>query len=131
MWSYVAATVVLLGMLAGVFGAGAHYGSMQTEAAYQRQAIEARDKVNAELRQQLRDSESQADRRTADLVQMQADLESIRRSAGSVGSQLRSVLNASQLATCVLDPDVQRLRAESYQAASAAVDAANRARDPH
>lgn len=128
MWSYVAATVVLLGMLAGVFGAGAQYGSMQTEAAYQRQAIEARDQANAELRQQLQDSAAQADRRTADLLQMQEDLDAIRRSAGSVGSQLRSVLDASQLATCVLDPDVQRLRAESYQAAGAAVDAANRAR---
>lgn len=130
-WSYVGATVVLLGMLSGVFGAGMHYGQLQTESAYQLRAIEERDRANADLLKQLADKDAERVREAADLVQMQTDLEAIRRSAGSVGSQLRSALDASNLATCVLDPDVQRLRAESYKAAGAAVDAANQARGTH
>jgi len=131
MWSYVLATIALISSLAGVFYGGVRYGDLRTQAAYQQQAIDQRDQVNADLRQQLAAEDADDGQATANFLQIQTDLEAIRRSSGSVGAQLRSALDASNLATCVLDPDVQRLRAESYQAASAAVDAANRARDPH
>lgn len=129
-WSYVAATFALASVVSGVFVAGVTYGDMRTKAVYDKQAIDQRDQVIAEQAKQLEAKDGSVEKAQADMAKVQDDLAAIRRASTSVGTQLRSALDASQMGTCLLEPAVRELRGNSADATDAAVDAANRARDP-
>jgi len=104
------------------------YGRTEMLAEMREQAIAERDAANAELREQLDAGKAQAEQERVDLAALQTSIEQISARTGSIGSQLRSALNASNLATCVLPVDVQRVRADAYEQARAAATSANQAR---
>jgi hypothetical protein len=110
---------------------GRDYGRTQMLAEMQAQAIQERDEANAELRDQVDSGKERASEAVADLVAVQASIKTIEQRTGSIGAQLKGALSASNLATCVLPDDVQRLRADAYQQAAAAAAAANQARGGH
>lgn len=122
--------IITVAALAGALYLGRDYGRTEMLAEARAQALEERDRVNADLVQQLEAGKAQAESERADLVALQQSIEQINARTGNIGSQLRSALNASNLATCVLPVDVQRVRADAYEQARAAATAANKARDP-
>lgn len=128
MWSYVIATIALVGVLAGIFWGGVNYGELRCGAAHSAQALTERDKVIGDLNQQIEARDEDVSEAQANMAQVQQDLAAIRRTAGSVGTQLRSALDASQMGTCLLDEPVRRVRRDDYEATAAAISAANRAR---
>jgi peptidoglycan hydrolase CwlO-like protein len=130
MWGYVIGTFALLGMCSGVFYAGVTYGDIRTTAVYADKALKNATAVIGDLQQQIEAKDGSVEKAQADMVKMQDDLDAIRRSAGSVGSQLRTALNATSMGTCLLDDPVRGVRADNSQATAAAARDANRARDP-
>lgn len=129
-WSYVLATAALLAMLGGAVGVGYKYGRLEAGNEALTGALGQANKVIGDLNTQLEDKDGSVEKAQADMVKVQDDLAAIRRASSSVGTQLRSALDASQMGTCLLDPPVRGMRADSAKATDAAVDAANRARDP-
>jgi len=114
--------------IAGAVYVGRDYGRTEMLAEARKQAIDERDQANAELRDQVEAGKAKAEQERADLVAMQASIEALTQRSGSIGAQLRSALSASNLSTCVLPADVQRLRADAYDQAATAVTRANQAR---
>ena len=120
--------IITIAALAGTAYVSRDYGRTEMLAEMREQAIAERDAVNAELREQLDAGKAQAEQERVDLAALQTSIEQISARTGSIGSQLRTALNASNLATCVLPVDVQRVRADAYEQARAAATAANQAR---
>lgn len=130
MWGFVTATIVLLAAFGGVFYAGVSYGDLRTEATYNTQAITERDKVIAHQDQRLKAKDGEVEQAQANMSRVADDLSAIRRTGASVGSQLRSALDASNMGTCVLSDDTRSVRAGNAEATAAAARAANGARGP-
>jgi hypothetical protein len=120
--------IITVAALAGALYLGRDYGRTEMLAEMRGQAIAERDAANADLVEQLESGKAQAEQERVDLAALQTSIEQISARTGSIGSQLRTALNASNLATCVLPVDVQRVRADAYEQARAAATAANQAR---
>jgi hypothetical protein len=120
--------IITIAALAGTAYVARDYGRTEMLAQMREQAIAERDAVNDELREQLDAGKAQAEQERVDLVALQTSIEQISARTGSIGSQLRTALNASNLSTCVLPVDVQRVRADAYEQARAAAASANQAR---
>lgn len=120
--------IITVAAIAGAAYVGRDYGRTEMLAEARAQALEERDRVNADLVQQLEAGKAQAEQERVDLAALQSSIEQISARTGSIGSQLRNALNASNLSTCVLPVDVQRVRADAYEQARAAATAANQAR---
>lgn len=122
--------IVILGLIVGAYVEGKRQGAQDQVVEHQAQAIKQRDGVIEDLNAQVEAKDGNVEKAQADMVKVQDDLAAIRRASSSVGTQLRSALDASQMGTCLLDPPVRGMRADSAKATDAAVGAANRARDP-
>lgn len=120
--------IITIAVIAGAGYLGRDYGRTQMLAEMRAQAITERDQANADLRDQLDAGKAQAEQERVDLATLQTSIEQISARTGSIGSQLRTALNASNLSTCVLPVDVQRVRADAYEQARSAATAANQAR---
>ncbi len=129
-WGSIAAGALVLGAITGVFYGGVTYGRLEVGAERDQALLnDAREviKTQADL---IDEGSGAVEREQANLLAIQKDLATIATRSSTIGTQLKSALNASNMATCVLTDDVRQLRVESYEAARAAADAANRARDP-
>lgn len=122
--------IVVIGLIVGAYIEGKRQGSQDQVVQYQAQAIAERDQVNAELREQVDSGKAQAEQERVDLAALNESIEQLAARSGSIGAQLRSALNASNLATCVLPADVQRVRSDAYRQAADSVARANQARIP-
>lgn len=120
--------VLILALVAGAYLEGKRQGVTEKTVEVQAQAITDRDAINAELETELAAGKERDERKAADLVAMQESIEQLTARSGSIGAQMRSALNASSMGTCLLTPDVQRVRADAYEQARAAATAANQAR---
>lgn len=120
--------IITIAVIAGAGYLGRDYGRTEMLAEARKQALDERDQANAELREQVESGKAKAEQERADLVAMQASIEAMTQRSGSIGAQLRSALSASNLSTCVLPADVQRLRTDAYEQAATAVTRANQAR---
>lgn len=120
--------VLILALVAGAYLEGKRQGVTEKTVEVQAQAITDRDAINSELETELAAGKERDERKAADLVAMQESIEQLTARSGSIGAQMRSALNASSMGTCLLTPDVQRVRADAYEQARAAATAANQAR---
>lgn len=130
LWQYILATAVLLGMLGSVAGAGYRYGRLEASNESLTGALDDAHKVIKDQAEQIEAKDGSVEKAQADMAKVAEDLSVIRRAASSSGAQMKEVLRENQMGTCLLDPPVRGMRADSAKATDAAVDAANRARDP-
>lgn len=118
-------TIIVIG--AAAYG-GREYGRMEVSIEARDQALAELGKDNAQLLQQIDEAKDRAEQERVDLQALATKIETVDRRSASLGSQIRSAINASDLAGCMLPADVQRVRAEAYREAAAAIAAANEAR---
>ena len=119
--------IVVIGLIVGAYVEGKRQGAQDQVVQYQAQAIAERDGVIAATRAEVDAGKERAAQERVDLAAMQESIEQLTARSGSIGAQLRSALNASNLATCLLNPDVQRVRTDAYEQARSAATAANQA----
>lgn len=117
--------------IAGASYAGYKHGRAELLTEVQAQAIKDRDEANAKLQEQIAAGNAQAEQKAADLVAMQASIETMIARSGSIGAQMQRALHASNLGTCLLSADVQRVRTDAYEQARSAAAAANAAGSGH
>lgn len=120
--------VITVAVIGAAYWQGQTTGEATERDRWQQQAIAERDRAIAERDARIATGNEARAAELADLSAMQANLDRIARSTGSIGNQLRSALDASSMGTCLLTDDVRRLRAESYEEARRATAAANAAR---
>jgi hypothetical protein len=121
-WIITVAAIAIAGHM------GRDYGRTEMLAEARAQALDERDRVNADLVEQLEAGKERAEQERVDLATLQQSIQQIEARTSGIGSQLRNALNASNLATCVLPVDVQRVRADAYEQARSAATSANQAR---
>lgn len=120
--------VLILALVAGAYFEGKRQGGLEKTVDTLTQDVKERDDVNAELQTELAAGKERDERKAADLVAMQESIEQLTARSGTIGAQMQRALNASSMGTCLLTPDVQRVRADAYEQARAAATAANQAR---
>jgi hypothetical protein len=121
--------LAILAALGGGYWAGYDAGQNAQADEQQKAAIAERDEALKEAEYALMQTEHKREQEAEALAQLGKDLASIRASSRNIGQQLQEALDASDLTLCPLPADVQRVRADAYQAAAESVAAANHARD--
>lgn len=94
----------------------------------QDQGIKERDAANADLREQLDAGKAQDAQERVEVAALNESIQQLAARSGSIGAQLRSALNASNLAVCLHPDDVRSVRNDGYEQARSAAASANQAR---
>lgn len=94
----------------------------------QAKAIADRDSANADLVEQLESGKAQDAQERVEVAALNESIQQLAAKSGSIGAQLRSALNASNLAVCLHPDDVRSVRNDGYEQARSAATSANQAR---
>jgi len=94
----------------------------------QAQAIADRERANADLVEQLESGKAQDAQERVEVAALNESIQQLAARSGSIGAQLRSALNASNLAVCLHPDDVRSVRNDGYEQARSAAASANQAR---
>lgn len=94
----------------------------------QAQAIADRESANADLVEQLESGKAQDAQERVEVAALNESIQQLAARSGSIGAQLRSALNASNLAVCLHPDDVRSVRNDGYEQARSAAASANQAR---
>lgn len=125
--------VIKLIAVIAVIGGGLWFSySLGDKNGYMRKENEALKTDNTDLAGALEKKEqevvavrAEGKQEQLDLVAMHELLVQIDKKAGSIGYQMKSALNASNLSLCLYPDDVQRLRAEKSRSTRALIESAN------
>lgn len=125
--------VIKLIAVIAVIGGGLWFSySLGDKNGYMRKENEALKTDNTDLAGALEKKEqevvavrTEGKQEQLDLVAMHELLVQIDKKAGSIGYQMKSALNASNLSLCLYPDDVQRLRAEKSRSTRALIESAN------
>lgn len=125
--------VIKLIAVIAVIGGGLWFSySLGDKNGYMRKENEALKTDNTDLAGALEKKEqevvavrAEGKQEQLDLVAMHDLLVQIDKKAGSIGYQMKSALNASNLSLCLYPDDVQRLRAEKSRSTRALIESAN------
>lgn len=106
---------------------GVNSGQNAAQTTFQVGTLASKDGTINELQKQLKDREkkdAEAQVAEADLV---AAITKMEQRFGGIGAQMRSALNASNLAVCVYPDDVRRVRNDARAESRAAAERVNAA----
>ena len=120
-WLITIAVVVL------AYREGVNSGQNSAQTTFQTGVLASKDATIAELQKQIKErdtKEAEAQVAEADLV---AAVTKMEQRFGGIGAQLRSALNASNLAVCLYPDDVRRVRNDARAESRAAAERVNAA----